>query len=157
RALRSMPPPAANGTTSVIGRVGQSCAEAAPAKPSRRDTATTAVRIMIVFLVADVSIAFSVACPGPPTRGHRRAAGHDESAQGFSPKSARPRFRDAKAGTQDCTVSRMPACAGMSGGCGSVQLETKLAPAEQALDVVKLQLNVGRPPVVALAGIGRRL
>ena len=26
RALTSMPPPGANGTTSVIGRVGQSCA-----------------------------------------------------------------------------------------------------------------------------------
>jgi hypothetical protein len=28
RALTSMPPPAANGTMSVIGRVGQSCAVA---------------------------------------------------------------------------------------------------------------------------------
>jgi hypothetical protein len=30
RALTSTPPPAANGTISVIGRVGQSCARAGP-------------------------------------------------------------------------------------------------------------------------------
>src|SRR5262249_61276739 len=41
-------------------------------------------------------------------------------------------------------------CAAYEGAWGS-------SPAEQPLDIGELELHVGRPPVIALAGIGRRL
>src|SRR5205814_794496 len=42
-------------------------------------------------------------------------------------------------------------------GDGGPPAAAPSAPAEQPLDVVELELDVGRPPVVALAGMGRRL
>jgi hypothetical protein len=51
RALASIPPPAANGTISVIGRLGQSCATAALAvkAASKAATANGVVNRFIAF------------------------------------------------------------------------------------------------------------
>src|SRR6266571_5150865 len=48
RALASTPPPAANGTISVIGRVGQSCAEAIVVKAPSVAAAASAIRIVVI-------------------------------------------------------------------------------------------------------------
>jgi hypothetical protein len=48
RALASTPPPAANGTISVIGRVGQSCAGAVAGKAARAATAATVIRSVVI-------------------------------------------------------------------------------------------------------------
>ena len=47
RALASMPPPAANGTISVIGRLGQSCAGAVAVNVIRA-AAASAIRIIVI-------------------------------------------------------------------------------------------------------------
>src|SRR5262249_32616508 len=52
RALTSTPPPAANGTTSVIGRAGQSCAAAGPVKAHSAATAAVVVLRMSCSLSA---------------------------------------------------------------------------------------------------------
>ena len=50
RALTSTPPPAAKGTTSVIGRVGQSCAAAVPVIAIDAAAAAITIVCMLVSL-----------------------------------------------------------------------------------------------------------
>ncbi len=47
RSVMSVEPPAAHGTISVIGRVGKSCARAAPDAVIRESAATT---VLMVFM-----------------------------------------------------------------------------------------------------------
>ncbi len=63
--------------------------------------------------------------------------------------------QDLLAGVADDLVAEAAAAAPalLDGGGAS----RSSAPAEQPLDVAELELHVGRPAVVALAGIGRRL
>src|SRR5215218_4129446 len=53
RALTSTPPPAANGTISVIGRVGHSCACTDPAQASTPANAAMNVFCIVVLLVCN--------------------------------------------------------------------------------------------------------
>src|SRR3954468_24964435 len=48
RALASTPPPAANGTISVIGRVGQSCADTVELKVPSIAAAASTIRIAVI-------------------------------------------------------------------------------------------------------------
>src|SRR5438046_9887816 len=59
RALASTPPPAANGTISVIGRVGQSCADTVVVKAPRDAAAAIAIRITVI-----VECSISIQCDG---------------------------------------------------------------------------------------------
>src|SRR3954466_12125284 len=43
-----MPPPGANGTISVIGRVGQSCADAVAVKLTKAATVASAIRVVVI-------------------------------------------------------------------------------------------------------------
>ena len=52
RALTSMPPPAAKGTMSVIGRVGQSCAAAGAVRAMVASAAAAAAIIVLCMRVS---------------------------------------------------------------------------------------------------------
>ena len=62
RPSTSVPPPGANGTTMVTGRVGQSCAAAGPkVQPmaNKLATATANARLEIIVFLATSGPAFS--------------------------------------------------------------------------------------------------
>jgi hypothetical protein len=68
RALASTPPPAANGTISVIGRVGQSCATAGVTNTAHAASAASAALVLVMKLSFAILAGVYVA---------RRPAGQD--------------------------------------------------------------------------------
>ena len=51
RPMMSAPPPAANGTTKVIGRLGQLCAEAGPQAATQENTDAAAMPMKVRLLI----------------------------------------------------------------------------------------------------------
>src|ERR1043165_8691219 len=80
RALASTPPPAANGTISVIGRVGQSCAAAGAVKPASIAAATSTIRITVIV---DCSISVQNHAAGLDRFDPARELRFDEARQEF--------------------------------------------------------------------------
>jgi hypothetical protein len=61
RALKSTPPPAANGTTNVIGRVGQSCAVA---EVARAISAVEAAIVNLCMVLSCAALTFALIAGG---------------------------------------------------------------------------------------------
>src|SRR5580700_5565194 len=142
RPSTSVGPPAANGTTMVTGRVGQSCAPAVPVRASNPAS-------------AKAHRAFGMAFSLP-----LRCSIRPVLAGPFASLGARVKCRS---GARRPRESLPAVIAGeakqwhrLPHEIASAQARPRndsLAPAEQAFDVGELELHVGRPAVVALAGI----
>src|SRR5438270_639866 len=147
RPITSNAPPAANGTTMVTGRVGHSCAGALAVVAASAAMATTIRRASMGILpdartVAPASQRIKAhrhcgglpPCGGPPQRNQRVTRMEAQR----HPRRLRLSLRSRRATLLCAVPGKSPA-------------------SEQPLDIAELQFHVGRTPVVALAGIGRRL